>query len=68
MFPVRLFCGPTAAGAGRNFVVAWRASHDATRNLKNMDMLSKSDPQIQIFLEDSATGAFNEIGRTEMIR
>ena len=33
-----------------------------------MDMLSKSDPQIQIFLEDSATGAFNEIGRTEMIR
>ena len=40
----------------------------SARNLLNMDLLSKSDPQCIVYMKESLGQHFHEIGRTEVIR
>ncbi len=37
------------------------------RNLKNLDILSKSDPKVEVFIKDPKSGNFKLIGETEVI-
>ncbi len=38
------------------------------RKLKNMDMMSKSDPRVVVFLRTSNTQQWSRIGVTEIVR
>jgi hypothetical protein len=37
------------------------------RNLVDLDLLSKSDPEVHVFLKDSHSKNYSLIGKTEMI-
>lgn len=38
------------------------------RSLKNMDIMSKSDPQVIFFQKNNNSNQWNELGRTEIIK
>lgn len=39
----------------------------ACKGLKNLDVLSKSDPQVVMYMRENSNTAWYEVGRTEMI-
>jgi hypothetical protein len=42
--------------------------HFSCDALKNMDRLSKSDPQVYVYLQDPRTKVWSEVGKTEVIK
>lgn len=38
------------------------------RKLKDLDILSKSDPQVEVFLKDKSSEHWSSIGKTEIIK
>jgi hypothetical protein len=40
----------------------------ACANLKNLDVLSKSDAQVVLYMRDNRNSPWGEIGRTEIIQ
>eukprot|EP01102_Stenamoeba_stenopodia_P004241 TRINITY_DN1453_c0_g1_i4.p1 TRINITY_DN1453_c0_g1~~TRINITY_DN1453_c0_g1_i4.p1 ORF type:complete len:657 (-),score=143.34 TRINITY_DN1453_c0_g1_i4:64-2034(-) len=42
--------------------------HFECKDLKNLDTLSKSDPQVRVFIKDRLHPVWTEIGKTEMIK
>ncbi len=37
------------------------------RKLKDLDLLSKSDPEVHVFIRNSKLGSYVNLGKTEMI-
>ena len=44
------------------------ALYISCRNLKNYDVMSKSDPQAEIFIKDANKRDWDFVGRTEVMR